>query len=140
MGTNPRATTQITESIAEELRTYRARRKMRLVDVSRMSGVPVSTLSRLFSGERAINLDEFVRVCAALEIDPGDVLDDVAEVTAEVLKSLTTPDVEAKPQDASNVRSMHRIDPSVWEVPAAALDPGMDDYIEREQEAMEEYP
>jgi putative transcriptional regulator len=52
-----------------------ARRRMRITDVSRASGLPRTTVTAHYFGrEKGITFDTLAKICRALDCGPGDVL------------------------------------------------------------------
>jgi transcriptional regulator with XRE-family HTH domain len=56
------------------LRALRAERKLTLLDLSKMSGITVSTLSKIETGRVSMTYDNMMKVARALEIDPSGLL------------------------------------------------------------------
>lgn len=81
---------RVSAAVAEELRVVIARRNVKHVDLAARAGIPKSTLSQLLKGGAAMDLDQFVRICAALDLTPGDVLNTaLAAMTARAVDPTT---------------------------------------------------
>lgn len=68
----------LARAIAEVIRKTRKKRKMRLADLSLLSGVAIATLSDLENGNRDPRLSTVQRVFDALDIRPNDVFETTA--------------------------------------------------------------
>ena len=53
------------------MRKLRLAKGWTLQELSEKSGVPLSTLSKLELGQSSLTYDKILRICSALEIDPG---------------------------------------------------------------------
>ena len=60
--------------VAAEVRAESARRRVTGRELSRRTGVPISTLSRWTSGQTPIQLDDLDRIAAALGADVVDLI------------------------------------------------------------------
>ena len=68
-------------AIVVNLDVMLARRKMRLGELSRATGITVPNLSNLKTGKaRAIRFSTLEAICRALECQPGDILEHVPDV------------------------------------------------------------
>ncbi len=71
-------------SIIINLDVMLAKRKMRLTELSEKVGITMSNLSILKQGKaKAIKLSTLDAICAALECQPGDILEYRSEEKAE---------------------------------------------------------
>lgn len=60
-----------------------AKRKMRLTELSERVGITLANLSILKTGKaRAVRMETLDRLCAALDCQPGDLLEFLPEETA----------------------------------------------------------
>jgi transcriptional regulator with XRE-family HTH domain len=71
-----------TISPGARLRTLRAERKLTLLDLSKLSGITVSTLSKIETGRVSMTYDNMMKVARALEIDPSGLLSSAAPPAA----------------------------------------------------------
>ena len=66
---------RISAAVGTELRVAMVRSNPKSgVALARACGIPQPTLSHLLNGNAAMDLDQFVRLCTALGVVPGDVL------------------------------------------------------------------
>jgi transcriptional regulator with XRE-family HTH domain len=72
--------------IATPLRQARVDKEWAQYEVSERLGVALRTFSRWESGERKPDIDEFIRWCRVLEVDP-------AELVGELVDQLATQEV-----------------------------------------------
>jgi transcriptional regulator with XRE-family HTH domain len=78
-----KARPQRTPDPGPALRAVRLRRDLTLADVSRRTGLPLSTLSKLENGKMSLSYDKLVRLSKGLEIDIAELLaTEPAEVTS----------------------------------------------------------
>ena len=62
---------RLTEQAGTAVRKLRLAKGWTLQDLSDKSGVPLSTLSKLELGQSSLTYDKILRICSALDIDPG---------------------------------------------------------------------
>lgn len=62
---------RLTEQAGVAVRKLRLAKGWTLQELSEKSGVPLSTLSKLELGQSSLTYDKILRICSALEIDPG---------------------------------------------------------------------
>ena len=55
----------------------RARARLTQADLARRLGRPQSFVSKYENGERRLDVPEFIEVCAALQVDPRDLLEEL---------------------------------------------------------------
>jgi transcriptional regulator with XRE-family HTH domain len=72
---------RLTEQAGVAVRKLRLARGWTLQELSEKSGVPLSTLSKLELGQSSLTYDKILRICSALDIDPGLSLLKQASVT-----------------------------------------------------------
>ncbi|MEJ7648610.1 MAG: helix-turn-helix transcriptional regulator [Nakamurella sp.] len=65
------------EAIAAALRGEAAARKVSYRDLADRTGIPLRTLSRYMTGERAITVENFMQIADALEASATDLISDV---------------------------------------------------------------
>jgi len=58
-------------AVTKELNTIIKTKGISLTAISRATGISVSSLSKVFSGNRKLSASEFLKVCAFIEIDPN---------------------------------------------------------------------
>jgi|JI10StandDraft_1071094.scaffolds.fasta_scaffold55731_4 transcriptional regulator with XRE-family HTH domain len=62
---------RLTQQAGVAVRKLRVAKGWTLQELSDKSGVPLSTLSKLELGQSSLTYDKILRICAALDIDPG---------------------------------------------------------------------
>lgn len=62
------------QAISAHLRAERARADLTQSELAELTGIHVTTLSRLEKGKLSMTLDQLLRLAPALGIDPGDFL------------------------------------------------------------------
>jgi transcriptional regulator with XRE-family HTH domain len=62
---------RLTQQAGVAVRKLRLSKGWTLQELSEKSGVPLSTLSKLELGQSSLTYDKILRICSALEIDPG---------------------------------------------------------------------
>ena len=62
---------RLTQQAGVAVRKLRVAKGWTLQEISDKSGVPLSTLSKLELGQSSLTYDKILRICAALDIDPG---------------------------------------------------------------------
>jgi len=62
---------RLTQQAGVAVRKLRLAKGWTLQELSEKSGVPLSTLSKLELGQSSLTYDKILRICSALEIDPG---------------------------------------------------------------------
>src|SRR5690349_20801769 len=62
---------RLTQQAGVAVRKLRLAKGWTLQDLSDKSGVPLSTLSKLELGQSSLTYDKILRICSALDIDPG---------------------------------------------------------------------
>jgi transcriptional regulator with XRE-family HTH domain len=62
---------RLTEQAGVAVRKLRLAKGWTLQELSEKSGVPLSTLSKLELGQSSLTYDKILRICSALDIDPG---------------------------------------------------------------------
>ena len=62
---------RLTQQAGVAVRKLRVAKGWTLQELSGTSGVPLSTLSKLELGQSSLTYDKILRICAALDIDPG---------------------------------------------------------------------
>lgn len=60
--------------VRQALRDARLRSELRQTDVAEALGKPQSYVAKVESGERRIDIVDFLNLCAALELDPCEVI------------------------------------------------------------------
>ncbi|SUA72631.1 antitoxin HipB [Nocardia otitidiscaviarum] len=65
---------QAHRAVAAQLRAERARAGLTQPELAKLTGLHVTTLSRIEQGHRAMTLDQLFKIAGALKIDPGDFL------------------------------------------------------------------
>lgn len=60
--------------VRDELRNARLRAELRQVDVAEMLGKPQSYVAKVESGERRIDLVDFLNLCRAVKLSPTKVI------------------------------------------------------------------
>lgn len=136
MATGKREIGPVTRVLAEELRVAAARKRMTQAQVSRAAEIPPPTLSKIFRGTGAIDVEQLFALASALNDDPVRLVE--AAQTAVGAAHREAKVVAFRRADELPVPG--DVDPSTWDEPAAALDPGADGLIEQEQEEMEQHP
>lgn len=101
--------------IASLLRQHMAAQKINQPTLSRSTGIPQSTLSRLLNGQRQLYIDQLEVVCVAMELDVG-------EVVSRADRHVRRAHLSVVPGRAAEER------------PAAHEDPGIDDDVAAQQE------
>lgn len=76
MATGTRTAGPLTDRVASLLRQQIAELRLSAAEVSRSSGIPPATLSRLLAGQRPIYLEQLDALCAVLNLDMGWLLDE----------------------------------------------------------------
>lgn len=66
----------VAAALAAEIRSLAARRNIKALPLSRMTGIPKSTMATIWNGETAIDVDQIAAIAAALDVDPGQLLVD----------------------------------------------------------------
>ncbi|MGW6121454.1 helix-turn-helix domain-containing protein [Nocardia sp. NPDC055165] len=61
-------------AVAAQLRAERARRNMRQTELASMTGIHVSTLSKIEQGKTTMSFDQLFLIAKAFEMEPGDFL------------------------------------------------------------------
>lgn len=62
---------RLTQQAGVAVRKLRLAKGWTLQELSEKSGVPLSTLSKLELGQSSLTYDKILRICSALDIDPG---------------------------------------------------------------------
>lgn len=62
---------RLTQQAGVAVRKLRLSKGWTLAQLSERSGVPLSTLSKLELGQSSLTYDKLMRICQALEVDPG---------------------------------------------------------------------
>lgn len=62
---------RLTQQAGVAVRKLRLSKGWTLQELSEKSGVPLSTLSKLELGQSSLTYDKILRICSALDIDPG---------------------------------------------------------------------
>ena len=62
---------RLTQQAGVAVRKLRLAKGWTLQELSDKSGVPLSTLSKLELGQSSLTYDKILRICSALDIDPG---------------------------------------------------------------------
>jgi transcriptional regulator with XRE-family HTH domain len=62
---------RLTRQAGEAVRKLRLSKGWTLLQLSEKSGVPLSTLSKLELGQSSLTYDKILRICRALDVDPG---------------------------------------------------------------------
>lgn len=65
--------------LGKALAQARERRGFKQSDIAAKLGLPASHLSKVENGTRRLDVIEFVQIAAAMEIDPGQLMTEVAE-------------------------------------------------------------
>ena len=65
------------------LKALRVERRWTLADVSKRTGLPLSTLSKIENGRMALNYDKMMRICTGLNVDIGVLFAAPVQQTAE---------------------------------------------------------
>ena len=68
--------------LGEVLVRARERAKLKQSDVAARLGLPASYLSKIESGTRRLDVIELIRIAEAMEIDPAELVSEVAEAIA----------------------------------------------------------
>jgi transcriptional regulator with XRE-family HTH domain len=63
--------TRLTQQAGVAVRKLRVSKGWTLQQLSEKSGVPLSTLSKLELGQSSLTYDKILRICRALDVDPG---------------------------------------------------------------------
>ena len=80
----PAAMDPYNDALAALLRGRKAELGLTYQDIEDATGVNLRTIKRLFDGQRSIMFGIFIKFCAALNLDPGETVD---EVEARVAKT-----------------------------------------------------
>src|SRR5438128_455652 len=62
----------VTAAVAAELRAIMARRQMKGVQLAEATGLPKSTMAGLLAGTSAMDLDQLMKICTVLDLEPGE--------------------------------------------------------------------
>ncbi len=91
--------------ITSELRAEAARRKIKVSDLSRRTGIPASTLSEKFSDKYPLSAGEFLDLCMAMNANPVSIIE--VAFAKSLAAQLTQSDV-ALVADSSPDEDEHR--------------------------------
>lgn len=108
--------------LARRLESITVERGLSQNQLSRLSGVSQSQISRIFSLQRSVSMDQLSDIARVLEVSPSRVIMDVEEQMERDVKVV----------DLSELRS--RLEAGQIEG-AAALDPGYEPSLEEEPES-----
>lgn len=67
--TEARAHTELVGNLGGRIRRRRRKAKLTLKRLSEMTGIPLSTLSKVENGQMSLNIQKLMKVCSALKID-----------------------------------------------------------------------
>ena len=66
-------------SVSRAIRAAMGAQRLNQAELVRRAGIPQSTLSKILADKRDLGIDEYLRICSALALNPGQVLDEAAE-------------------------------------------------------------
>lgn len=72
-------------ALGELLARVRERQQLKQSDVAQRLALPASHLSKVESGTRRLDVIEFIRLAAALDVDPGDLIREVRDAVDAVV-------------------------------------------------------
>jgi transcriptional regulator with XRE-family HTH domain len=89
---------RLTQQAGVAVRKLRLAKGWTLQELSEKSGVPLSTLSKLELGQSSLTYDKILRICSALDVDPGlSILQQASVTTAPTGRRSVTRAGEGEP-------------------------------------------
>ena len=96
---------RLTQQAGVAVRKLRLAKGWTLQELSDKSGVPLSTLSKLELGQSSLTYDKILRICAALDIDPGlSILQQASAAPAPSARRVVVPVGRQRPRRAPQLR------------------------------------
>lgn len=87
---------EVTEALAAEIRSLAGRRNLKSFGLSRLTGIPKSTMANIWNGQTAIDVDQIAAIAQALDVDPGQLL---VTAIANSTRVPPSPDPDIHPED-----------------------------------------
>jgi len=114
MGQRPGATGPITVFLASKLRAEKDQQGLSLYKMADLTGIPRKSISNYLTGERAFPVEEYVRICVGLDLDPRALLGDAhqhylaTEAQGQTQTSASGPQTQSQTQTGQAQRQSQR--------------------------------